>query len=103
VFPLTHVISLILLSLRVMPRVFTTLHLHVTYIDDITKPIAIYNDTHKFAAYLYSTLHEFAVDNKVIVSSHPEAVRKLHGWCTYFDRILKKSASLLTSCIPMGS
>jgi len=29
----------------------TTLHLLVTYIDDITKPIAICNDTHKFAAY----------------------------------------------------
>ena len=28
----------------------TTLQLSVAYIDDITRPIAIYNDTHKFAA-----------------------------------------------------
>jgi len=34
----------------------TTLHFPIAYIDDITRPIAIYNDTHKFAAYPYSTL-----------------------------------------------
>jgi len=34
----------------------TTLHLPVTYIDNITRSLAFYNDTHKFAAYLYSTL-----------------------------------------------
>ena len=43
----------------------TILHFLVAYIDDITRPIAIYNDTHKFAPYLYSTLHEFVVNNKV--------------------------------------
>ena len=40
----------------------TTLHLPVAYIDDITRPIAICNNTHKFAAYPYSTLQEFVVD-----------------------------------------
>ena len=56
----------------------TTLHFLVAYIDDITRPIAICNDTHKFAAYPYSTLQEFAVDNKVMVMSCSEAVKKLH-------------------------
>ena len=42
----------------------TTLHLPVAYIDDVTRPIAICNDTHKFATYPYSTLQEFAVDNR---------------------------------------
>jgi len=72
----------------------TTLHLPVAYIDDITRPIAICNDTHKFAAYLYSTLQEFAVDNKVIVTSRCEAVRKLHAWRKDFDRALKRIASI---------
>jgi len=57
----------------------TTLHFPVTYIDDITRPIVIYNDTHKFAAYPYSTLQEFAIDNKVMVMSRSETVRKLHA------------------------
>jgi len=46
----------ILPSLGVMPRVPTTLHLFVAYIDDIIRPIAICIDTHKFATYPYSTL-----------------------------------------------
>ena len=33
-----------------------TLYLPVAYIDDITRPIAICNDTHKFASYLYSRI-----------------------------------------------
>jgi len=55
----------------------TTLHLHVAYIDDITRPIAICNDTHKFVAYPYSTFQKFAVNNKVIVTSHCEKVARL--------------------------
>ena len=54
--------------------------------------IAICNDTYKFVAYPYSILQKFAVDNKVMVTSHLEAVRKLHAWRTDFDRILKRSA-----------
>jgi len=30
----------------------------------------------------------------VMVLNHPEAVRKLHVWRTYFDRILRESASI---------
>ena len=62
-----------------------TLHLSVAYIDDITKPIALCNDTHKFAVYPYSTLQEFVVDNKVMVASRFEALRKLHAWRRDFD------------------
>ena len=39
-------------------------------------------------------MQKFAFDNKVIVTSHPEAMRKLHAWRTDFDRILKRSASI---------
>jgi len=48
------------------------------YIDDITRPIAICNDTYKFAVYTYSNLQEFEVDSKGMVASHHEAVRKWH-------------------------
>ena len=72
----------------------TTLHFPVAYIDDITRPIAICNNTHKFVAYPYSTLQEFAVDNTVMVTSHCEAVRKLHAWHKDFDRALKSIASI---------
>ena len=64
----------------------------VAYIDDITRPIAICNDTHKFTAYPYSTLQEFAVNNKMMVTSRCEAVRKLHAWRKDFDRALKMIA-----------
>jgi len=39
----------------------------------------ICNDTYKLVAYLYSILQEFTVDNKVMVTSNPEAVRKLYA------------------------
>jgi len=55
----------------------TTLHLPVAYIDDITRPVAIYNNTHKFVAYSYSSLQEFAVDNTVMVTSRCEEVARL--------------------------
>ena len=51
VCPSRHVTSLILPSLGVMPKIPTALHLPVAHIDDITRLIAIYNDTYKFAAY----------------------------------------------------
>jgi len=70
----------------------TTLYLPVTYINDINRLIAICNDTHKFVAYPYSTLQEFAVDNKVMVTSRSEAVRKLHAWRKDFYRALKRIA-----------
>jgi len=54
--PSRHVISLILLSLGVMPRVPTALHLPIAHIDDITRLIVICNDTCKFVAYTYSIL-----------------------------------------------
>jgi len=64
-----------------MPRVSTVLHLPVAHDDNLTIQIAICNDNYKFAAYLYSIVHEFAIDNKVIVTSYSETVRKLHAWC----------------------
>ena len=57
-----HPIYLILPSLEIVPRVPTALHLPVAYIDDVTRPIAIYNDTYKFVAYPYGILQEFARD-----------------------------------------
>ena len=87
VCPLRHVISLILSSLGVVPRIPTTLHLPVAHIDDITRSIAICNDTYKFAANPYNILQEFIVDNKAIVTSHAEVAKKLNAWCTDFDRI----------------
>jgi len=71
---------------RNMLKVSTALNSPVAHIDDITRPITIYNDTYKYVAYPYSILQEFIVDNKVMVTSHPEAVKKLHAWRTYFDK-----------------
>ena len=65
----------------------TALHLPVAYIDDITKPIAICNNTYKFAAYPYSILQEFVVDSKVMVPSHPQAVRKLNACVQILIRV----------------
>jgi len=95
VCPHRHVISLILLSLGVMSRIPTALHLPVMHIDDITRPIAICNDTYKFASNLYSILREFVIDNKVMATSHLKAVRKLHVWRTYFDKGLKRNAFIV--------
>jgi len=89
-----HVISLILLSLGVMFKIPNALHLLVAHIDDITRSIIICNDNYKFAANIYSILQEFAFDNKVIVTSHPEAVSKLHAWRIDFDKSLKRGASI---------
>ena len=44
--------------------------------------------------YTYSTLQEFVIDNKVMVMSRSEAVRKLHVWPKDFDRALKRIASI---------
>ena len=56
----------------------TALHFLVEHIDDITRPIEICYDTYKFVAYSYSILQKFAVDIKVMLTSHCVAVRKLH-------------------------
>ena len=70
------------LSLRVMPIVPSALHLLVLHDDDITRQLANCDENYKFFIYPYSMLQEFAVDNEVdnevIVTSHPEIVRKLH-------------------------
>ena len=79
VCPPRHVISLILPSLRVMPRIPIALHLPVVHIDDITRLIAICNNAYKFAANPYSILQKFAVYNKAMITSHPEVKRKLHA------------------------
>ena len=67
-------------SLRVMPRVPTILHLLVAHDDDSTRYLANCDENYKFDAYPYSTLQEFAVDNTLIVTSHPKTARKLHAW-----------------------
>jgi len=82
-----HPRYIIFSSLGIMLRVPTALHLPVTHIDDINRPIVIYNDIYKFVIYSYSIWQKFAVDNKVMVTSHSEAVRKLHVWRTDFDRL----------------
>ena len=64
-----HPIYLILPSFGIVPRVSTALHLHVEQINNITRPIAIYNDTCKFVAYPYNILQEFTVDSKVSYES----------------------------------
>jgi len=70
---------ILFLSLGIVPRVPTALHLSVALIDNITRPITIFNDTYKFVAYPYSIWQKFAVDNEVMVTSHPETVRKWHA------------------------
>ena len=66
-------------SLRVISRVPTALYLTVTYTDDITRQLANYDENYKFSVYPYNMLQKFAVDRKVIVTSHPEIVRKSHA------------------------
>ena len=77
-----------------MLRVPTALHLPIVHDDDITRHLANCDKNYKFAAYQYSILQEFVLDNKVIVTRYLETVRKLHIWRTGSDRILKRSASV---------
>jgi len=77
-----------------MPGVHIALHLSATYDNDITKPIVIYNENYKFATYLYNILKKFTLDNKIIVTSHSETVKKFYVWRTCSDRILKRSNSI---------
>ena len=46
VCPPRHPRYTIFLFLRIIPRMPTTLHLHVAHIDDIARPVAICNDTY---------------------------------------------------------
>ena len=72
-------IYLLFLSLRVIPRVPTALHLHVAHDNDFTTKLVNCNENYKLYAYPYSKLQEFAVDSEVIVTSHPKIVRKSHA------------------------
>ena len=67
---------------------FTVLHLPVAYAD-ITRQLE--NDNKLFAC-SYSTLQEFAVKNKVTVTSHLEIGRELHVRCTCSSKVLKRFA-----------
>jgi len=80
VCPLRQPKYILFSSLGIMPRVSTTLNLPIAHID--TRPIAICTDTYKFVAYPYSIWQKFTIDNKVMVTSHFRAVRKLHVWRT---------------------
>jgi len=93
VCPPKHPIYIIFSSLGIMPRVFIASHFPVAH-DNLTRQIAICNDKYKFVAYSYSILQEFAVDNKMVVTSHSETVRKLHAWRTNSKMILKKIVSI---------
>jgi len=64
----------------------------VAHDDSLTRYIAIYNDNYKFSACLYSILQEFAVENEVNVTSHPEIRRELHVQCTCSSKVLKRFA-----------
>ena len=66
----------------------TALHLPNTY-DDITGQLVNDNDNYNFSAHPYSILQEFAVENELTATSHPEIGRKLHVRCTCSSKILK--------------
>jgi len=74
-----------------MHRVSTTLYLSVAY-GDITGQLANNNNNYKFFACPYNILLEFAIENEVTVTSHPEIGRELHIQCTCFSKILKMFA-----------
>ena len=89
---------LFFLSLGVKPSKSGALHLPVTD-DEISRQIAICNGDYKFAAYTYSILQEFAVDDEVMVMVHferfpPGTVRKLHARHTCSYRVLRMIASI---------
>ena len=93
VCPPRYPVYIIFPSLGVMLRMFTALYLSVAH-DNLTKQIAICNGNYKFAAYSYSILQEFAIDNKVIVTSHYETVKKLRVWLIDSEKVLKRIASI---------
>jgi len=62
-----------------MLRVPTALHLYVAHDDDITRQLTNCDENYKIYAYPYDIMEEFAVDNEVIITSHPEIVRKSHS------------------------
>jgi len=68
------------------------LHLLVAY--DITKQLTNDNNYYNFFACSYSILQEFAVEIKVMITSHLEVIRKLHVRCTGFSKVLKRFASI---------
>ena len=88
-----HPIYLIFSSLGVMIKVPTTLYLLVAH--DITRQLANCDKNYKFSLYPYSMLQEFAVDSKVIVTSHPEIVRKSYAWRTGSPRVLRRLALMI--------
>ena len=74
--------------------------------DKILGHIAIYND-YKFAAYPYSTLQKFIVDNEVIITIHFEmfslgTMRKLYTRQTCFYIILRRIVSITHELISHG-
>jgi len=78
-------------SLEVMSRVSIALHLPVAY-NDITRQLANNNVNYKFSACPYSILREFAVENEVTVTSHPEIGWELHLRCICSSKVLKRFA-----------
>ena len=88
-FPPRHPKYIIFSSLEIMPSAYCIAFACYVYCA-ITRPIAICDDTYKFVAYSYNILQEYAIDNKVMVTSHLEVVSKLHAWHIDFERIMKK-------------
>ena len=67
----------------------TALHLLIAQEDDITRQLANCGN-YKFSVYPYSILQEFADDSEVLVTSHPEIVKKSYAWRTCSPRALKR-------------
>jgi len=60
-----------------------TLHLPVAHYE-MSREIAICNDDYKFTTYPHSILHEFVIDDEVMVTNHferflPGSARTLHA------------------------
>ena len=88
-YPTRYPICPIFASLEVMSRMSTTLHLSVAY-DDTTRQLANCNGNYNFSACPSNILHDFAVDDEVIVTSHLEIVRELYVRRTGSSKGLKK-------------
>ena len=84
-FSIRHLICLVFASLEVIPRVYIALHL-----PDITRQLTNDNDNCKFSTCSYCVLQGFAVEIEVMVTSHPEVVRKLYVRCICFSKFLKR-------------
>jgi len=62
--------------------------------------VTICNNDYKLTAYSHNILHEFAVDDEVMITIHferlpPGTMRKLHVRCTGSYKVLRRIASII--------